>query len=639
MMGSVTAAAYLLMLVGCTSVVGARLARFAGAASALDAWIVALLGASSVFALELILLGLVHLFVAPAVAGLAVVTALVAWRWLPARTPWPSVGRLGRLDRAVLAVGLVFGGLGLAFSLSGVTAEYDSRHYHLLYAATWLNDGDIVHIPPSQPGDLTAAQPADSELMAAALMMATHSDPLGGAINLPFFVLAVLATAAITRSLGGRPAFGALAGLAMVAAPVVTRTQLAAVTNDPFVYAGIASAVAIALRCGRDARFVDGLLIGCGLGLAAGSKLAAIPAVLAVSVVCAGMVRRRRAAVGAVAAASALSAVWYVRDAVVFRNPLFPLRVTYHGTTLLPGLGDPPPGSGQLPSFLLVALRDPLDLLPLWIFTMLWLYGAVFLLLPAAFLRGRQEWSTARRWTLGAAGLLFLAYAVTPYTGGGEPPTGLGLGPTVRFAFPSLLLLVAVAAASRLEPLVLGVSITGLAFDLQQLLSGFDARPDLRVDGFLAVRVLAIASIAGLTLVLWQRRRRLAWAAGGAVALAGCAALLPSLRTEPDHFDPALVARAGHSPGIALINVLDTRALMGESLSNPLLPLGSGQPGELDGPRTAADLDGLLRTLHPSLVAVGDFPDWYPPPSGWHIPPDWRPVGTSSFETTVYAPP
>jgi Dolichyl-phosphate-mannose-protein mannosyltransferase len=171
-------------------------------------------------------------------------------------------------------------------------------------------------------------------------MAFTRNDGLATLTGLLPIPLAALATVSVARTLGARRDWALLAGLVLVATPALI---ILAGTSyvDPLAVADLAAMWAFGLAaltapCGsrRSALLV---LTGVGVGLAVGVKTSNIlPALALVVVVALDAARRRRprSRIGWFRDAASiwvptvlLGGYWYVKDLVVFGNPVWPFTI------------------------------------------------------------------------------------------------------------------------------------------------------------------------------------------------------------------------------------------------------------------------------------------------------------------------
>ena len=612
----------------------------------LDRWLVGLLVAVAEVVAVLQALGAARLLYAWAVlvaegavaAATWRITAAAAARAAPRSPRWSP--RLGALLAAPPAVGL--GTLAIAQSvLAGPSLDFDTMRYHAVNAAQWMTAHGTWSLPFAEPSDNGAVAPGNGELVDLWFMLPLHGDSLVGLGNVCFGALCILALAVIARELGGAPWTGALAAVAVLAAPVTYLSQFHSMETDLAVCAGLLCAVAISLGGRTDARLRWPALAGVALGIAAGSKMVAVPLVVAalVAVVALRPCARLRGLAAAAAPAVLLSAFWYVRNAVEAGNPLYPRGVSLLGHQFFAAGADAytalemplvahllTPGHGeQLRTWLSIVLSD--YRLPLVL-----MLAAV---LPVALVMRRSERHVLI--TGGAAVAFFCLYTAMPFTGGDESATPLYVAGVVRFSLPAAFLGVAIVAASLrtvAAAIFLGVQ---LALDAVRI-----ADPGMRPDLRLTPAIVAVAALMAMAVAIAVpgvralRRRdlggtasRIALTVAGvacAVGL-GVAGSFAGAAAEDGPVQAALAAASSSQGIVVVLHTSDVRALLGSGLDARLVAVGSGPQGAMTPIDDGASLTRAVEALHPALVAVGDdgIADRLPP--GWHPPPSWVVVG------------
>lgn len=291
--------------------------------------------------------------------------------------PWGVVRReIGRSIQAVRAnpaVSLLGAGILLLLVWRAVLAvripviEYDGLSYHLVTVDVWLQAGRIVNVPQKI---WSSGYPANGEILTLWLMLFSTSDHLARLTSILPVPLAGVATAGLARELGASKRWAMLAGLLVMALPVVM-IKADSTYVDNLAMAIIAAAWLFGLRALREPdprrRLALYLLAGVAIGLGAGTKvfLLILLGVLGTTAVAASWLRSRPgtrlAAIAETAAISTptvlLGSYWYVKNLVVYGNPLWPFTIGP-----FPGLGtvqelavDDPPYLADAPSIIQVA--------------------------------------------------------------------------------------------------------------------------------------------------------------------------------------------------------------------------------------------------------------------------------------------
>jgi hypothetical protein len=246
--------------------------------------------------------------------------------------------------------------------------EYDGLSYHVVTVDVWLQTDHIGRVPQRIWSD---GYPANGELLTLWLMLFSTSDTLARLTNLLVVPLAGVSTAGVAVALGARPRWALLAGLLVMALPVVlVRADSTYVDNVVMAY--IAAAWCFGIRAIRETaglrRRALYLLAGVALGLGLGTKLSSAYALvfLGGALAVASLVRIRaagwRSAVleGAAVAVPtfALGSYWYLKNLAVHGNPVWPFNL---GS--LPGKGSVeelivqhPPGLEGVPQWAQISM-------------------------------------------------------------------------------------------------------------------------------------------------------------------------------------------------------------------------------------------------------------------------------------------
>jgi hypothetical protein len=227
--------------------------------------------------------------------------------------------------------------------------SFDGLAYHLIGPDTWIQHHAIVH---SRQNLLSDVFPADQELLTAWTGTFLHTMRYAGLSTLPFVAMAASAVTMLARNLKVRTSLALLGGLGVVAMPAVF-LQASTAYVDIASGATALAALGFLLIVASSVTFVRGtarglaghlLLAGTAAGLAAGTKSTNL--VVAAAVVVIGFVQfvritdirpdlpertvRPRGRVGAaclLVPLATLSAFWYVRTWVTWKNPFYPFDV------------------------------------------------------------------------------------------------------------------------------------------------------------------------------------------------------------------------------------------------------------------------------------------------------------------------
>lgn len=203
--------------------------------------------------------------------------------------------------------------------------SWDSLMYHLLLAGTWLRDRNLTPVFGSIPVNYYGYVPANGSIWFWWWMAPSHSELYVNLAALPHWLLLGLATGGVARQLGARRHWP-LAGFLVLLTPTVIRF-VAAEYVDIFVGAAFVAAAFFALRWLREPVWGFAVLIGAGLGLAAGAKVLGIPcalglAGLAVPLARGAWSRRAGQIVAALLMAALLGSFFYLRNVALGADPL-----------------------------------------------------------------------------------------------------------------------------------------------------------------------------------------------------------------------------------------------------------------------------------------------------------------------------
>ena len=277
-------------------------------------------------------LGALRIELALAVEALAA-AALLAW---PRRL---GAGEL-RAPAAALAaaVGRQLGAhpaLSLAL-FHGVASEalrgllrpplsWDALQYHLLLAATWLQDGDLRPVFGAFPVNYYGYAPANGSLWLWWWMAPSHSELYVNLAFLPQWALLGLAVGGVARRLGAERHWP-LAAFATLSIPAVLRFA-ATPYVDILTAAGLLAAAYFGLRWLREPAWGEALLAAAGLGIAAGTKVLGVLYALALGAAVVafarGAWRRRLPQLGAaLLVAAAVGGGFYLRNVALGVDPL-----------------------------------------------------------------------------------------------------------------------------------------------------------------------------------------------------------------------------------------------------------------------------------------------------------------------------
>jgi hypothetical protein len=467
------------------------------------------------------------------------------------------------------SVGLL-AALGAALALQAwtglhrTTFLYDTLSYHLHVPATWMHDRRISIVPAVFGDPSSGYAPANLELWFLFLMAPLRSDYLAGIGQLPLAVLAAAAVIATIRDTGSFRLTALTGALAFILIPEVWGQMPTAMTDLGFAAFLLASLpFSIRLWNATAPRRADLLTVAVAVGLAAGTKYAAATLALPFAALAVlAWLRARpldlRGGAAALALALATGGFWYIRNAIVAGNPLYPVALPGLPLPALYGRAEMRDWEYHVPVGDLRALGSML------LAAGIGFCGAFVVAFARMWRRNvrratgiRAEDDYARRWRNIVASLLVASLAlfwfVVPYQ-------------ESRFLFPTLAVAAALIAQTAQGSLL---TMAGLGVAIVAPLTEWPTRERL---------LLAPIGVAA-GVVFWRARAPLARLSARSVRLAGAAAVLGLLIAL------AAGARgyAGRDPGYAVgddidaawtwfrANVRDARvAYTGNNLAFPL---------------------------------------------------------------------
>ncbi len=429
---------------------------------------------------------------------------------------------------------------------------FDSLWYHLPWAASFAQTGNVTSLRFTDVEYLTPFYPATAEMLHGLGIVLLGRDTLSPGINLVWLGLALLAAYCVGRPRGVGAATTIGAALAM-GTTMMDYSQAGAAAND--VVAVFFLLAAVALLVTEPERPAARVLAAVAAGLAVGTKLTVLAPVFALTVgVIAIAPRGRRTSTAALWLGPLILAggFWYLRNLIAVGNPL--------PWTSFAGILPTPAASLQQRTGYSVAhyltsthfwsaFAQPALASGLgrwwWAVLAIAIGGPLLctLRLGAATSReglGRRSdyfrlSSQAIVRMLGAAALFSLAaYLITPETAAGLAGEPLGFAFNLRYLAPALTLALVVAPLAPALSATAPVR-TGLAIGFAILLAGTVAQPALwpnsHAIGAIAIGVAALGAVALIAAVRRAHGSRtiqiaapVAIAAVGLVLVAGAAA-------------------------------------------------------------------------------------------------------------------
>ncbi len=442
-----------------------------------------------------------------------------------AAEPPPPSGRLSWAIATVAGTVALVAGLAAAWHGIGIPSmEVDTLTFHLPNIANWIQTGSVWRIDSFAPLQPTGHYPQTGDLVTLSTILPWRNDAFVRAIGLPFAAVAGLSVYASAVEVRAPRATGALLGALFVAIPAFAFETYEGAKTDPVMLACFGTGLYFLFRNMRTGLRSDLVLAGLGLGLALGTKWYALTSLAAVLVSWSlvwllarrprgELLRSGAVLVGVVALAGG---IWMLRNWALSGNPVWPIRVAPLGIELF---GAPTDFQRRCAGFAISAYfgspgiwrhyfwpayRDMLGL-PGLVCVLGWA-GAV-ILLGRAWLRDRAAAASNHAVPLLltiCAGLLAVAYTVTPYTAFGLKGMPSSTASNVRWLMPAMVAVTVLTAwvvgrlPARRRPLAEAAVLIAL---LQGIRRGF-VDPPVAVLG--AVAALALAGLAAW--LVWRRR-------------------------------------------------------------------------------------------------------------------------------------
>jgi hypothetical protein len=261
------------------------------------------------------------------------------WHRTAARLTRGPMRRLGRWALTACLLGVLAAG---ALGVFAPQANYDAIGYHLTAAATWVQEARVRLVPTPFGDNAQAYMPANFELIEAWLMLPFHADLFARAAQFPFLGLLMLGAYVLARNLSIKRRWAVVAPFLLLFSRHLLGQSGSAMV-DVALAAFIMVALALAAGAGRTGCrftfFISGLAMGVAIGTKS-SALAMLPVVFALVLVLSwrGLRRQTASSVAVWVVGLALcGSFWYLRNASLTGNPVYPLRVSIGETTILPG--------------------------------------------------------------------------------------------------------------------------------------------------------------------------------------------------------------------------------------------------------------------------------------------------------------
>jgi hypothetical protein len=395
---------------------------------------------------------------------------------------------------------------------------FDSLWYHLPWAASFAQTGNVTALRFTDVQYLTPFYPATAEMLHGLGIVLLGRDTLSPGLNLVWLALALLAAYCIGRPRGVGAATAIGAALAM-GATMMDYSQAGSAANDVVALFFLLAAVAVLMT--DPERPAARVLAAVAAGLAVGTKLTVLAPVLAltVGVVAIAPRERRLAATGLwLGPLIVAGGVWYLRNLIAVGNPL-------PWTSAGGILPTPAPPLQQHTGYSVAhyltsshfwsAFAQPALAAGLgrwwWAVLAVAIVGPLLCTLPERLGRNPRHAEVSSQAVvrmLGAAALFSLAaYLITPETAAGPAGDPLGFAFNLRYLAPALALSLTVAPLA--PALTSPPARTGIVVALAILLVGTVAQPALWPNSHAAGAIaFGVAALAVVALVALGRRVR-----------------------------------------------------------------------------------------------------------------------------------
>ncbi len=501
-------------------------------------------------------LGTVGLFelgpivIACALVGLAGVRELagtqVAHRHSAERRGWT-------VATATTAVALVAGAVVLA-EWGALTIQsfdvgirgFDSLWYHLPWAASFAQTGNIVSLRFTDVEYLTPFYPATAEMLHGLGIVLLGRDTLSPGLNLVWLGLTLLAAYCIGRPRGVGAATTIGAALAM-GTTMMDYSQAGSAANDVVAVFFLLAAVALLVTDVERRAPAPRVLAAIAAGLAVGTKLTVLAPVLALTVgVIAIAPRGRRTATAGLWLGPLIGAggFWYARNLIAVGNPL--PWTSFGGVLPTPAAPLQQHTGYSVAHYLMTghfwsAFAQPALAAGLgrwwWAVLAVAIVGPLLCVLPerrsGTNYRHAEVSSRAMVRMLGVVALFSLgAYLITPETAAGQNGNPAGFAFNLRYLAPALTLALVVAplAPALAGPRARTATVAALAVVLAAAVAEPRLWPSQHTAGAIAIAVAAVAVLGMLALAQRSRARPAIAIATAALVVAGAAAGYPLQR-------------------------------------------------------------------------------------------------------------
>lgn len=307
--------------------------------------------ASLIVILMVFLLGTAGALTGYCLLGLTIAPALYLWHFrkggiLRSR----SLNLSFSLDNIFIAICLSVVLWRFTVMLPLTPNSWDAMTYHLYLPLRFVQEGRIFHIPTVFGDNAAAYSPLNGQMLYAALLAVFRYDFLLNCFPVIFLLFGALALSGIAREIGIESRFSRFAGVLFLLSPCFLKNTFTAdvdIMALSFLLGGLFFLLRFTSKARNEEEYLCELLLSslC-LGLSVGTKVAYAPfgGGLAVVLVVYAICYLGRKVVKPLALMLLLMLVgggfWYIRNWMLYGNPLFPVSIELGDFTIFPGAYD-----------------------------------------------------------------------------------------------------------------------------------------------------------------------------------------------------------------------------------------------------------------------------------------------------------
>ena len=485
----------------------------------------------------------------------------------------------------------------------------DVASFHLPNIARWIQDASVWQVDDFIPFRAPGNYPQTGDIFLLGVILPFSNEFLVRFVGLPFLALAGLSIFAAGREMGASRGPSALVAAALVSMPAFGYIALRGLA-DPVMVGTFAAGAFFLLRAWRTGSGFELVLAGIGLGLAFGTRWYAVYAVGALVVVwfAASLIAGRRdgllgrtAVLGVPAAL--FGGFWLLRNWIESGNPVFPVKVAFGSLTIFDA---PPDRYREIEGYSLLHYADSPGVWrtifwPTFLDIMSFVAVIFWALMPVAAVVAWRRFTTdpQRAGKMAAmvvvAGLIGIAYVITPYTAVGPEGAPVNAWVNSRYVIPALIVLAPAVAwllarSGRLALFGQGLLLLALLDALRRSTQFFEGTVG-------TAAVLAAVAVIGLVVglaVLWRSLRDRGGFGPAALAAAVLGALALGVIAFENRFAELRHTNLGEPIAIVDAAPAGTRVgLLGDGWGNyPLFGPELENEVEFIGPR----VDEMLAT-------------------------------------------